>query len=285
MGKMAVNCILKSNSPFLIYHSSLPIMKKKIVLMAVLFAFTFLSCKKEVKYGAPIVQTDIILKDIMSFLTYRQTHIRLYEDFVGLDTASNMMSKAAFYKLFATGDYFPLRLSSTDSLTYYKLQKLDAGTNNDIVQTVKNWAIREYNYYLLEGTALPNYSFIDLDGRTYTPESTKGKIVVLKCWFLNCMPCVVEIPTLNRIKGEYEGRDDILFLSLCLDSPLELKAFLAQNVFDYKQIGDQNNYLSNKLKIDSYPTHFVINKKGLILKKTNKYEEMASILKKEAGKM
>ena len=257
-------------------------MKKKIVFVFMVFAFTFLSCKNEVKYGAPVVQTDLILKDIMSFLTYRQTHIRLYEDFIGLDTASKVIDKEAFYKLFATGDYFPLRLSSTDSLTYYKLQKLDAGTNNDIVKTVKNWAIREYNYHLLEGTALPNYNFVDLDGQTYTKENTKGKIVVLKCWFLACAPCVAEIPTLNRIKDEYYGRNDILFLSLCLDSPLDLKMFLKDNVFDYKQIGGQKSYLGNQLKIEGYPTHFVINKKGLILKKTNEYNEMAYILKKEA---
>lgn len=262
-------------------------MKKKIVFVFMLFAIAFLSCKnedkKQARYGAPVVQTEVILKDIMSFLNYRQTHIRLYEDFIGLDTASKIINKASFYKLFATGDYFPLRLTSTDSLTYYKLQKLTT-TNEDIVRTVKNWAIREYDYHLVEGTVLPNYNFVDLDGQTYNSENTKGKIVVLKCWFLHCAPCVAEIPTLNRIKGEYEGRNDILFFSLCLDAPNDLKAFLKDNVFDYKQIADQKTYLGNQLKIESYPTHFVINKQGLILKKTNEYNEMAYILKKEARK-
>lgn len=175
-------------------------MKKKIVFIAVLFAFTFLSCKNEVKTGAPTVQ-------------------------------------------------------------------------------------KEEKSPLLEEISLPEYHFTDLDGQTYTPENTKGKIVVLKCWYLSCMPCVVEIPTLNRIKGEYEGRNDILFLSLCMDSQRDLKAFLKENVFDYKQIANQRSYLSDKLKIDRYPTHFVINKQGFIIKKTNKYEEMADVLKKEAGKM
>ena len=146
-----------------------------------------------------------------------------------------------------------------------------------IVQTGK-----AYNAQQAKNTVLPNYNFVDLDGQTYTKENTKGKIVVLKCWYINCAPCVAEIPTLNRIKGEYEGRNDILFLSLCLDTPNDLKSFLKDNVFDYKHIASQKKYLTNQLKIDRYPTHFVINKQGFILIKTNEYSEMTDILKKEA---
>ena len=275
-------------------------MKKNFSYPFILCLFAFWACKNEVKsgtkndvktetkteakFGAPVVPPAIIFKDFTSFWAYTNEQIHLYEDFIGIDSTAHPLSREDFYRTLATGDYLPVRLSSTDGKNYYQLQKVPSGLNSDITRTVTNWASKEYNFYLLEGAALPKYNFVDLDGKTYTPESTKGKIVVLKCWFLKCMPCIAEIPTLNRIKSEYKNRNDILFLSICLDSKDGLKTFLKTTQFDYTQIGDQKKFLQDKLHIEGYPTHFVINKEGLIVRKTQKYEEMAYILKKEAAK-
>ncbi len=276
-------------------------MKKKLLTICAICALLFSSCKNEAKndnknevkneeksegkYGAPVVATAAVFKNFQSFWAYKHEHIRLYEDFVGIDESGKIINRATFYKTIATGDYFPVRLTSTDSVNYYQLHKLAEGTDKDIVSTVKNWAITEYNDHLLEGTALPTYKFVDLAGKTYTPESTKGKIVVLKCWFLACMPCIAEMPTLNRIKETYKGRDDILFLSLCMENPEPLKNFLKTTKFDYAQIGGQKDYFKNKLHVQSFPTHYVINKQGLIVKKTTHNEEMAYVLKREAGEI
>jgi thiol-disulfide isomerase/thioredoxin len=260
------------------------IMKKNILFILILLALIYSSCKNEAKFGTPSVQPEVVFKNFQSFWAYKNAEIRLYEDFIGLDETSKTISRAEFYKTIATGDYFPIRLTSTDGKTYYKLHKLNPEMDKDIIQTVKNWAITEYDYYLVEGTPLPTYNFVDLDGKVYTKESTKGKIVVLKCWFIKCVPCVAEMPTLNRIKEEYQNRDDILFLSLCMEPHAELKTFMETTKFDYTQIGDQKNYFKNKLHVQSFPTHFVLNKHGMIVKKTNHHEEMAYILKREAEK-
>lgn len=64
----------------------------------------------------------------------------------------------------------------------------------------------------MEGKKFPDFQFIDLDRNHFNNKSTHGKIVLLKLWFINCTPCVAEMPELNRLIEKYKDRDDILLL-------------------------------------------------------------------------
>ena len=71
-----------------------------------------------------------------------------------------------------------------------------------------------------------------LEGQSFASKDLKGKVVVLNFWFVGCAPCIVEIPGLNRLVKELEGRD-IVFLALALDGPKTLRSFLREKAFDY----------------------------------------------------
>jgi thiol-disulfide isomerase/thioredoxin len=254
--------------------------------IAYIFLFFFLatSCTQNKNYGDPIVEPAIILKSLMSFLVYREDYLRLSEDFTAFDPASHIISKETFLKLFSSGEYLPLRLISKDSSSYYRLNKLSDTTNEDIQQTIKSWGEHLYALYKMEGKELPGYNFVDLEGNTYNKETSKGKILVLKCWFIGCVPCVKEMPALNEVVKQYKNRRDILFVSLAFDSKEDLKKFLKNITFNYQIVPDQEKYIMEDLKITSFPTHLIINKKGLITKVVNDYKEMVSALNKEALK-
>lgn len=250
-------------------------------ILGLFFALTFLACSQQKPYGDPVVHPAAAVRDMDSFLRYRQKHVHLYEDFNALDAASTAISKEDFLRQISTGNYFPVRLQSTDSSAYYRLATLGKSVNQDIKIVSKYWGLEEYEHFRLEGKPLPAYDLVDLDGKRYTNESTKGKIMVIKCWFINCLPCIQEMPALNEIKRKYEGQNDVLFVSLCLDSRDNVKAFLAKKKFDYPVVPDQNNFLTDTLQINSYPTHFVIGKDGLIAKKVGDYHGMVYALEKE----
>lgn len=241
----------------------------------------FNSCKQKRSFGNPVQAPALILKDMESFWNYKARNVKLYEEYTALDPESNVIPKADFLKKMTTGDYFPLRLTSTDSSTYYRLQPIKKTTNQDIRTTVKYWGLEELEHYQKEGTALPDYQFVDLEGNVYTKENTKGKILVVKCWFLACLPCIQEMPALNELKRQYESRNDILFVSLCMDPKDKVAAFLKKKKFDYATVPDQEKFMTDELQLNAYPTHFVINKQGLITKKVNDYHALAYALKKE----
>jgi len=259
-------------------------MKNYFTCFILALLLTTTSCTQKSNYGKPVVSPDAILKNMMTFLTYRDKNVMLSEDFTALNQASEKISKADFLGLLSSGDYLPLRLTSKDSSSFYQLYKLTASANEDIRMTMKSWGNQELALYQLEGSKFPEYNFVDLEGKIYSSETTKGKILVLKCWYIGCTACVNEMPALNELVNQYKGRNDIVFVSLAFDAKDALTAFLKKRTFNYPVVPDQEDYIRDVLKIHMYPTHFIVNKQGLIVKVVNDDKALASALKMESYK-
>ena len=118
----------------------------------------------------------------------------------------------------------------------------------------------------LKGKPLPDFVFKDILGNTYTPEDIKGKVVVINFWFINCAPCVEEMPELNKLVKEYENNDAVLFLALALDEKgPRLDTFLKTHVFNYNIIPGAQDYVVKKLPPTPFPTHIVLDKNSNVV--------------------
>ena len=255
-------------------------MKFASILLIIFLSILFQSCKQHTKYGEPDAEPATITKSLMSFLTYRDTSLKLYQDFTGINSSGNVIAKDSFLNLLSSGTYLPLKLKSNDATIYYQLIKLNDSVDNDIKTTIKYWGLQEEEYYKLEGKDFPDFKFVDINGNTYDNNSTRGKIVVFKCWFLDCLPCIKEIPLLNELRLKYINRNDILFISLCWDSKTEVQDFLKKKEFNYVTVPGQYKFLTDTLLVNAYPTHFVLNKDGKIVIKTEDYRALSYALKK-----
>jgi len=257
-------------------------MKKNILLFALLSLTIFVSCTTKEGYGQPDVNVEKLQKDFTKWWAYYNQQINLTTDFIAIDNLSNVISKAAFLESLTTGNYIPVKLVSKDaSKVNYQLFKIDQQLSKDISITIKNASIVEFEHFKMEGQKFPKFSFTDLNGRSYTNENTKGKVVVLKCWYIGCVACVAEFPELNELVNQYKNRNDIVFVSLAFNNDEDLKTFLLKKPFNYATVPNQKPYLMDTLKVRSYPTHFIINKNGIIVKVVNKASRMKPILAKE----
>lgn len=196
--------------------------------------------------GPPILKPADILKTTMSLLYYNQDYLELSEDFIGYDTNGRRIDKGEFFKFFATGNYLPVRLKSAKGLALYKLYRVNRPALDKVQGTLKGWGELEYQHYQMEGRRLPDFHFIDLNGKVYNKRSCEGKILVLKCWFLSCQACREEIPDLNRLVEQYKKRKDVLFVSLAFDQKKEIEKFLTTTPFEYATVPDKENYLKKK---------------------------------------
>jgi peroxiredoxin len=231
----------------------------------------------------PVENPEVVLKDIMSLLTYQQNYMHFSEDFTAFDKAGKPITKDTFFRNFSEGYCLPLRIASKDKMLRYQLYTVPKTTNKDIVTTLQGWGMLGYKNYKMEGMRLPRFFFRDIHGTIYDSETTKHKIVVIKCWYLACQACRQEIPELNKLAKKYQDRKDIVFISLAFDSKEQLEKFSADNVFLYALVPDQKKYLLDELKIAEYPTHLVINKQGLISKVLTGPGEVVSVLDKMAA--
>ncbi|WP_282051399.1 TlpA family protein disulfide reductase [Maribacter aquivivus] len=258
---------------------------KKILILLVLICIT--SCKENKETKAKNAETiaqksDVDVNALESNLTtwwpYHENNIILSSEFIAINDKSEIIPKDDFLNLLTTGDYIPLKLIAPDSVRKYKLYKLSASADKKIREFIKSTSENIYSKFKMEGTPFPEFSFTDLDGKEYTNENTKGKVLVFKCWFINCAPCVAEFPELNIFVDEYKQRENVEFISLAIDDKAALDRFFSKKVFNYKTIPNQEDFIENKLFVKAYPTHIVVNENGSIEKVVGKATELISFL-------
>jgi peroxiredoxin len=231
-----------------------------------------------------VVPVKDITKGLMDFLYYQRDHLRFNEDFVSYDEKGIKIKNGEFLQKIKLGSYLPVQVQSKNNLWEYQLYKVNKGMDPDIISTLKDIGETYYQFYSIKGRSFPKFRFVDLNRHTYTPESTKGKIIILKAWFTACLPCVQEMPALNRLTEKLKNRQDIIFLSLAFDKKQALQNFMKYHQFNYAVIPVNKSYLEDTLQITRYPAHWIINKKGIVVHMSYNMTEMVSALDKELAR-
>lgn len=249
-----------------------------IILLFLIFTSGFSQTNSKNPEADPIN----IQKNFSDWSAYQNKNIMLSRDFVALDVFSKEISKESFLDQLVKGNFIPIRLKSDDSIYYYKLFEIQPNSDTSIKATINQIAFDAYKNYKMEGTPFPEFSFKDLNGNEVSNEIMKGKIIVIKCWYIHCTPCIREFPRVNRLVEEYKDRKDILFVSLAEDSPEQLKIFLSRKPLSYAVIPNMKIYMNETLDLNAFPTHFILNKKGLISKVLPNFESLEVALAKES---
>jgi thiol-disulfide isomerase/thioredoxin len=265
-------------------------MKRYQIITILLLSIFIFSCKEKaekkqlsekVENLEPKADIKELESDFIKWWTYHSYNISLSSNFIGLNVKSDKIDKKQFLKELTSGNFIPLKLKSKDGIDLYQLYKLDSSAIKDIGNTIKNESLTNLQHFKMESTNFPKFDFTDLNGNHYTNENTKGKIIVFKTWFINCKACVAEFPELNELVEKYKNRNDIIFLSLALDSKSELDEFLQKKSFEYKVVPNQKEFIVKTLNLQIYPTHIIVDKNGIILKVVNKASEMISFFENE----
>lgn len=127
------------------------------------------------------------------------------------------------------------------------------------------------DYRLVGKFPAPQIKLTALDGKTVNTQDFRGKIVVYNLWFVGCPPCMEEIPKLNEIVDEYQGKD-VVFIGLSSSSKNDIESFTKKNPFKYQivpnsaalMLGSFGEVASDgSLKL-GFPMHIVVNREGFI---------------------
>lgn len=232
--------------------------------------------------GSISVDTGDIQKSFDNWEAYTKENIDLMSTFTPLDDEGAVMEKGIFLTLLRTGAYIPVK-SEKDGKVQYQLTGINDSADEKIKKSIVSKASIAHQYFKMEGKKLPDYNFVDLKGKAHNKADTKGKLLVLKCWFITCKVCVEEFPELNELVDKYKD-DKIEFVSLAFDKKDELVEFLETKEFKYPTIPEQKEYMAKKLKVKQYPTHLIIDANGIIIKMVNNVKTLTSELERIMGK-
>jgi peroxiredoxin len=81
--------------------------------------------------------------------------------------------------------------------------------------------------YMAAERRAPSFSLKDMQGKSVTLESLKGKVVVLNFWTKTCGPCLEEMPELAELTKILRDRPDVAVLAVSTDEgPEDVKPTL-----------------------------------------------------------
>ena len=113
--------------------------------------------------------------------------------------------------------------------------------------------------------------FTAVDGRAVDVSKLQGKVVLIDFWATWCGPCVEELPTVLKIYKEQHAKGfEVIGVSLDADKA-ELEAFLKDKGVEWPQYFDgkgPENELFLKFNLESIPTTWLLNKKGVVVSMT-----------------
>jgi thiol-disulfide isomerase/thioredoxin len=105
---------------------------------------------------------------------------------------------------------------------------------------------------------LPPLNLQDFDGKSIPADQFKGNIVVLDFWATWCVPCIAEIPALNRLQEKYAAKGvRVVGVALASGNAVEVKPFVGRNKMKYTVLmGDDDQVYD--LNVVAFPTTYLV---------------------------
>lgn len=113
------------------------------------------------------------------------------------------------------------------------------------------------------GEEIPDFTVTDPSGRSLKLRSLKGKPVLLNLWATWCGPCVLEMPMLEKMATDYEGKLRVLTVSQDIEGATKVAPLFAEKKFSKLEPWlDPENNLGFKYNTGMLPTTVLYDKDG-----------------------
>ena len=136
---------------------------------------------------------------------------------------------------------------------------------------------------LQAGSMAPDFAGSSMDGKSLSLTGLQGKVVVLTFWSTRCAICHSEIPKLNRVVDHYRDKD-VVFLALTMENEAKVQPYLNKNPFNFSIVPNSFGVFLKYADKDAsgnismgFPAHFLLNKKGEIVMRTDGWDKAASL--------
>lgn len=177
---------------------------------------------------------------------------------------------------------------------YISTQSVDSKTGRI---DVRAHAPSEYERIeLTPGATIPDFSFVDFEGKARKLSDYRGKYVLLDFWGTWCPPCVAEVPSLRQLYGRFHSRN---FEIIGMDNEAgwdgataeemskavsKAKAFAAERGMSWTHARTDSIDLlvRNRFRVRSYPMKLLLDPQGRLLSLINDgdYQELSATLEK-----
>jgi peroxiredoxin len=116
------------------------------------------------------------------------------------------------------------------------------------------------------GYPAPEFELPDLKGATHRLSDYRGKVVFVNLWATWCPPCREEMPGMQRLFQQLQGRD-FTMLAIAEDEggAAAVTPFVAQLGLTFPVLLDPDARLSPRFGVTGYPETFIVDRNGNVV--------------------
>jgi len=114
----------------------------------------------------------------------------------------------------------------------------------------------------------------------FSGATVHARYTLVDFWFSHCGPCIGRFRDLKAVYMKHGGRD-LQIVAISTDGQKDLgewHAVIQREGFDWKQYLDKGGPFAHQLSIFNYPTNFLLDEKGVIVKRNIMPAELEKIL-------
>jgi peroxiredoxin len=113
----------------------------------------------------------------------------------------------------------------------------------------------------------PDFTLDNLEARSVSLSSLKGKMVFINFWGTWCQYCLVEMPSIQRMYEQLKNKDfEILAISVN-DTPEAAKSYVRDNKLSFPILLDLEYRATQLYGVRGFPTTYIVDKSGNLIGK------------------
>ena len=121
------------------------------------------------------------------------------------------------------------------------------------------------------GSKAPDFTAYTLDSipKQKRLADYRGQVVMLNVWATWCLPCRVEMPSIEALNKDYAPKG-LKIVAVSIDDPgmdSAIRAFAKQYGLTFDILHDPSGKITDLYDISGYPETFIVGKDGVIRKK------------------
>ena len=109
-----------------------------------------------------------------------------------------------------------------------------------------------------------NFALKDLNGNLVHLKDYRGKVVLLNFWATWCLPCLVEMPSMEKLFNKYKNKDFVI-LAVDMQEDLEtVKKFKERFNLSFPILLDEEGVVATYYGVRGIPATYFIDREGYL---------------------